>query len=380
MNRRAFLAASLSGLLPALVKAAEKDENPADKLRAKLEELRKQHEVPALAGGMIVGEKIHTAVVGVRKFGDETPAKDGDRFHLGSCTKSMTATLCGMLVEQGKLGWKTTLGELGGHLGDKLHEQLKPVTLEQLLAHRSGLNGSSELAEAIFAKSLESFGAARTVREQRAAYVERALQQKPLTPPGEKYAYSNRGYIVAGYLLERLTDQPWEELIRARLFEPLGMKSAGFGAMGRAGQIEEPWQHVRQGKTLTPIEPSRWADNPAYLGPAGTVHASLEDWAKYLRLHLLGEKQPALLKAETFRELHRSRGDDYALGWMLAERAWAGGRVLLHGGSNTLSFCICWLAPEKQFAVFAACNLADASASRACDQACAAAIGIGGKK
>ena len=74
------------------------------------------------------------------------------------------------------------------------------------------------------------------------------------------------------------------------------------------------------------------------MGPAGTVHCSVPDWAKFAALHLAGEpwKGSKLLKPATFRTLHTPPpGREYAGGWIVVERSWAGGVALNHNGSNT---------------------------------------------
>jgi CubicO group peptidase (beta-lactamase class C family) len=64
----------------------------------------------------------------------------------------------------------------------------------------------------------------------------------------------------------------------------------------------------------------------------------------------------------------------YAMGWGVAERDWAGGRVLTHTGSNTMWFAVTWIAPEKDFAVLVCCNAAGEKATKACDRAASALI------
>ena len=86
-------------------------EEPAD-LATILEPIRKEHKLVALAAGVVShGELIALGSVGERKHGSGVKVTVRDKFHLGSCTKAMTGTLIGMLVEQGKLGWDTTLAE-----------------------------------------------------------------------------------------------------------------------------------------------------------------------------------------------------------------------------------------------------------------------------
>lgn len=112
-------------------------------------------------------------------------------------------------------------------------------------------------------------------------------------------------------------------------------------------------------------------DNPAGLGPAGTVHASLRDWATFIRLHLVGGDARLELSPETIRRLHTPPGPgaDYALGWIVADdQPWAGGPALTHGGSNTFWFCVTWIAPAKDFAVLVVTNVTGKAAETGCDE------------
>src|SRR5262249_2266277 len=122
-----------------------------------------------------------------------------------------------------------------------------------------------------------------------------------------------------------------------------------------------------------PVEPGRDADNPAAIAPAGRVHCTIGDWAKYVQLHLVGERKGAtkLLRPESFVTLHTpvADGSKYAMGWVVDRRPWADGRVLTHNGSNTMWFCVTWIAPEKDFAVLVTCNEGGDEATKACDEA-----------
>ena len=176
-------------------------------------------------------------------------------------------------------------------------------------------------------------------------------------------------------MAETVMKEPWEALLTKRLFEPLGMKSAGFGAPGTKAAIDEPRGHSSAGR---PVPPGKGADNPAAIGPAGIVHCTIGDWAKYVQAHLVGEKKDAskLLPAASFVKLHTPAPNEanYAMGWLVAQRPWAGGRVLTHSGSNTMWYCVTWIAPERDFAVLVTCNQGGDAAAKACDEACAALI------
>jgi CubicO group peptidase (beta-lactamase class C family) len=216
-----------------------------------------------------------------------------------------------------------------------------------------------------------------TPREQRLAYVAMVLSEAPVCESGSKYLYSNRNYAAAGAMAEKAVDDSWESLMQKRLFLPLGMQSCGFGAMGTAGKMDQPWQHKLLWKWHRPIRPGPRADNPPAVGPAGTVHCSVIDWGKFITAHLRGEQGlPGILDPETFKHLHKpSFGGEYASGWLVTERPWAGGRALTHAGSNTQNYAVAWMAPARDFAVLVMTNQAGGSTLKACDEAATALIG-----
>ena len=339
-----------------------------------LEPIRQAHDLPALAAAVVVdGRPAAQGAVGYRKYGSDVRVTPDDRFHIGSCTKAMTAALIGMLVEEGKLSWNTTLKKAFPDLAASMHPVLQGMTLEMLLAHRGGLPSRSWPQGKTF---LDMHRLPGTPRDQRRAYVEMFLREPPENRPGTTFVYANAGYAILGAIAEQITDTPWETLMAQRIFHPLGMKSAGFGAMGTPGRIDQPWQHRLEGSEHQPVEPGPLSDNPAVIGPAGTVHCSAGDWAKFVAAQAReGRGAPALLKPATFQRLHTPAfGGNYAGGWIVTARPWAGGRVLTHAGSNTMNYAVAWVAPTKDFAALAMINQADGTAPKACDDAVGAMI------
>ena len=205
----------------------------------------------------------------------------------------------------------------------KLHPQFQGATLSQLLTHRAGLPHDGPWWRL----------PGRTTTQKRRALLTTMLKNAPANRPGSTYAYSNVGYALAGLMAEQVTGESWEILMRRRLFEPLGMASAGFGSPGRPGKVNQPWGHRLSGDQVKPTQ----QDNAPAIGPAGTVHCSVPDWAKFAALHLEGKQGKAkLLKPSTIRALHTPPpGRNYAGGWFVCERSWAGGLALNHKGSNT---------------------------------------------
>jgi CubicO group peptidase (beta-lactamase class C family) len=354
-----------------------------------------------MAAAVLRGERIIAqGAAGVRKRGTAERITLDDRFHLGSCTKAMTATLVAMLVEEGKLNWTTTLGELFADTVKLMHPAWEKVTLRQVLAHRAGL----PLEPEVFTLIRETYGSLRsdpelmrpprarlgTLPQQRVEIVRQALARPPGIPPDTKFYYSNVGYVLAGAVLEQLTGRAWEELMRERLFQPLGISTGGFGAPGTADKTEQAWGHSPVlGQPLDPRSPA--AELPLFYGPAGLAHMTVTDWAKFIALHLRGDPanphcQAALLKLDTFAEMHAvapattskgwamrgitrlATGDaapavTYCAGWLISTASWARGtqpgdtgRRLWHAGSNGRWNCGVAIAPEIDFAVLVACN------------------------
>ncbi|MBX3178425.1 MAG: serine hydrolase [Candidatus Hydrogenedentes bacterium] len=323
-----------------------------------LEAIRASYKLPAMAAfAMRGGAIIEQATVGTRSAKDDTPVKADAPWHLGSNTKAMTATVAGMLVEEGLLRWDATIGEVLGEAAPDMNGAHRDTTLAMLLHHTGGITPNI------------NWFAAPEDRLKCAA----ELLGKPPSKKG-RYAYSNGGYVVAGAMMEVVTGKRWEDLMRKRLFEPLGMTATGFGAPTEPGA---PWGHESGLLAWKPKNPTaRNADNAPVLGPAGTVHTTLEDYARFIAAHLKGAQgEDGIVTAETFRTLHTpAEGGDYAMGWIVTERDWAGGRALTHGGSNTLWFATVWIASERDMAFFAVTNAGGNTAFRAVDEAVVALL------
>ena len=312
----------------------------------RLAPLRDELQVPALGGAVLDASGLRgLGVAGLRQVDGEESVQAGDIWHLGSDTKAMTATLAGILVEEGVVSWDTTV--------DSVWPDCDPswqgVTLRALLLHRSGATDNipgdhPDLWSDLWAASDEQVG--------RADFVQ-ALLARPQDGTQGSFAYSNAGYIVAGAMLEEVTGQGWQALLQARVFAPLGMDDCLFGAP----PSPNPWGHQRQGSRIVSVDPaSRGSDNPGGLGPAGTVACSLSSWARFAGSHLrLAQGQDDLVTAETGKILHTPEGQ-YAFGWLVLPQL--EGTVLVHSGSNTMWYATVVIAPEEDRAYLAVLNIA----------------------
>jgi CubicO group peptidase (beta-lactamase class C family) len=321
--------------------------------------VRDQHHLPGMIGAIVWGEDLAAiGAVGIRKIGSDKPIQVDDQVHLGSCTKAMTATLLGLLVDEELLTWDSTIRDVFPDLAKDLHAGFQAVTLMQLMTHRAGLPHDGPYW---------GLGRSGSTTEQRHAVLTRMLREAPASKPGTTYAYSNAGYVLAGLMAERVTGRSWEDLMRARLFEPLEMASAGFGPPGQPDQVDQPWGHRDEEGEVKPVR----TDNPPVTGPACRVHASVPDWAKFASVHIRGAQgKSRLLEPATFRALHTpASGGEYAGGWFVYQRSWAGGKALMHKGSNLSWYATIWIAPARDLAFLVATNQGGDAAEAACEEA-----------
>jgi CubicO group peptidase (beta-lactamase class C family) len=254
----------------------------------------------------------------------------------------MTSTMLATLVAEGKLNWETKLIEAIPELKKSIHPDYHTITLWQLLTHRAGLPANPADWAAHHTKE---------IKERRLAILKDNLSSPPATKRGE-FNYSNFGYMVAACMAERITGSSWESLMQKRLFEPLGMTSAGFGEPDKRQSIDQPWGHEKFS--------GKWQPSIAYdaeaLGPAGEIHCTIEDWAKFISLQFAGKN--TILDRKYLHRLIEPEGF-YAGGWGVSERPWAKGIVLMHNGSNGIWFATVLLAPKIDRAFIVATNSRD---------------------
>ena len=163
-------------------------------LQEVLEEIRSEAELPALAGMLIVGNEIvEIAATGVRAMGDPTPVRVDDRWHIGSNTKAMTATLAGIFVERGLIEWSTTIEDIFPEFRGQIRSEFIDVRLDELLSHTAGVN--NDVGETQFWPTSGETEAPLT--EQREVWILQLLSLEPGASRGA-YAYSNSGFVVAG--------------------------------------------------------------------------------------------------------------------------------------------------------------------------------------
>ena len=316
-----------------------------------VDSIRNGFALPAVGAAVVRTDgSVFKAVAGVRVVGRPDKVSLKDRFHMGSVGKSMTATMIATLVEDGKLGWKTSVSEVFKEMGERIHSTLRSVTLEQLLMHRGGIPPFEDEKEPVWLALPKLTGNATQVRYKFAEWI---LARGAASPVGE-HVYSNAGYSIAASMAEKVTGNSWETLMKDRLFKPAGLQSGGHGWPAN-GHGDQPWGHRGDEKNIfVPHPPNDEYQLDPFIDPAGDIHMSLGDYAKYALMHLMGQRgKPTLLKAETFKKLHEPFGD-YALGWnrqILREMP-----ASTHSGSAGTFYAGILIIPQKDIGIVIVMN------------------------
>ncbi len=255
------------------------------------------------------------------------------KFRLGSITKQFTSALILQLVEQGKIKLDDSILKYYPE-GPKTWQ---PVTIHHLLSHESGIPSYTEIPE-FFAKMA---GTARTPVE-----IIRLTQDKPLKfAPGTKYEYDNTGYIILGYVIEKVTRRKYEDQLRSAILDPLGMKDTGFD------HYTEILPHRAEGYEYVSgkLQRAPFLDMSLPYA-AGSLYSTVDDLLKWDQA-LYGT---AVLSEASKRKMWTPNLGDYGYGWMIAKRF--GTTALEHGGGingfNTMLIRL----PEKKLTAIVLAN------------------------
>ncbi len=375
----------LSLLASACICSTCRAEDQTKEMAAKLAEICLKHDVPAMTVAIVnAGGLVQSQCFGIRKRGTADQVELSDRFPIGSNAKSMTATLAAVLVESGKIDWDTTIGDVWPNATDKdIHPQLRKITLDQLLSHQSGLPANvGDISGQAWANFFEE---KQSPTLERRRMLKLVLSPAPTQPQG-KFAYSNLGYAVVSAMLETRAQESYESLMKRHIFDPLEMRSAAFNSKSSAMQLKPPllWGHQADGGK--PVDPRTvGAENPTIYAAAGTVHLSIEDYAKYAQWQLAGKPAPVLRSQNAYDHLHeplvdKAADEKYGCGWIILNTGLS--PSLTHFGTNTNTYAAIWVIPESDFATVICTNSGEPKSLTACYEMISHLIGkyVAGKK
>jgi CubicO group peptidase (beta-lactamase class C family) len=317
-----------------------------------------EYGVPGAAVAIVHrGEPVLVRGYGVRSIDGNDPVDADTVFQLASNTKPMTAFTYGTLVDEGVTAWDTPASALVADL--RLVDEYAALHANalDLLSHRAGF-------PEFFGDLLGALGYDRAEVVRRLRYVQ----------PGHGFrdvaAYSNLGFFLVGEMIARLTDAPWEEAMRARLFEPLGMTRSGPSLDSRPADGNMSANHAMVDGTLATVE----ADHHGVTGAAGSAISSASDMTRWMQAMLArgaidGQQviaaetvqtlfDPVIPAPVTFTEtppISPTNGFAYSPGWGVFH--WHNHRVIEKGGALAGLRSVVNLVPELELGVAVLANL-----------------------
>jgi CubicO group peptidase (beta-lactamase class C family) len=263
----------------------------------------------------------------------DVPNTPSTKFRLGSVTKQFTAASILLLEERGKLKVEDPVKK---YMPDAPAAWDK-VTIFHLLTHTSGIPSFTGFADYNQTEPFE------TTPEKLVA----RFRDKPLEfEPGAKWNYSNSGYVLLGYLIEKISGQSYASFVQENVFTPLGMKDSGYDSNFKI--------IPRRASGYTPSK-----DGPVNAGfihmsipfSAGSLYSTTEDLFKWER-GLFGGK---VLSASSLQKMTTPFKDDYAFG--LGVHTTSGHKVIDHGGGIEGFNTHLAYYPEDQLTVIVLANL-----------------------
>jgi len=326
----------ISAILSTLILPAAKY---AD-IPTKVQEQMHASKLPAVGVAVVTSKGIEYMFVrGALTIDGSVAATEKNMWHLGSCTKSMTAMVVARLAELGKLDLDMPLDKVFPEF--KVHDKYKVVTTRHLLSHLGGIGQKFDY----------SLTREKTVPDQVQIAAKYFLESAPQAEIG-KYEYANFGIVIAGAVAAKVAGKSIEDLLSEQ-FASMGIKDFGYGPCGEG----QPWPH-KDGVAVRSRPPG--PDNPPVITSAGRVHMTLPEWGRYIQEHLKAFKGESKIVPQLYlREMVKPPlKSSYSMGWISSPRTWAAGNAFNHTGSNTMNYCAVWMAPAKDKAYLVVTNTA----------------------
>jgi CubicO group peptidase (beta-lactamase class C family) len=291
--------------------------------------------VPGLAIAIVKDGRVVLAKgYGLRHVGKNLPVTPDTIFAIGSSTKAFTTMAMGMLVEEGRLDWDEPVTTYLPRFRLKDEVAGRRMTPRDLVTHRSGLPRHD----------LVWYNATLSRQD----LVDRLPYLEPNKDFRETFQYQNLMYLTAGHLTATVAGMSWEEVLRTRILDPIGMRGANFAVTASQKSQDFATPYTLERKAAIDV-PFRVIDT---MGPAGSINASVNDMAKWVQLNLSGTIDgKRIVPARQLAELHRPQmviqtfpglfedaeiqQPSYGLGWFIESYR---GRKRVHHGGNIDGF------------------------------------------
>src|SRR5262245_2390681 len=300
-----------------------------DRLAAEVDRNRIDLHVPGAVLAIVRGDEVIFARgFGVADIEKKTPVTPNTAFFIGSATKAFTATLIGMLVDEGRMRWddpiETYLPEFTLKVQSK--DPNDRATLRDVLSHRTGFTAPALLQLNTGLASAE--------------ILRRASSAEALAPFRQRFLYNNVQFLAAGSAAAAAAGTSWDALIKGRILTPLGMTATRTS-------LRDAWNDPRTargyrwdeaGQKIWPVTLETLGNNIDGIAPAGAISSTALDMTAWLRFLLRQGVQdgkalisPAALTTTWTPQIQVGGGVGYGTGWFV--RSWQGQRLIEHGGA-----------------------------------------------
>ncbi len=323
-------------------------------LDEKLKKIKEIYNLPSYQAVIIDrNQMVYQKFEGERAVSEATTAVTAnDIYYLGKNSKIVTALLTAQLIDQKVLSWNSTLEQLIGK-DFSINSKLKNVTIEMLLAQRSGLVPLDKL------KVMATLGS-HSPRRGRDLVVQSILSYDPLFAPDTRSDVNSSAYVVLGWILEKYTNFAWEELVKNKIFLDLGMTSCVFGFPGNKNSkmVDQPRGHTLRNFKTVSVEHSL-SDTPAAIAPAEGLSCPSSEFIKLLKEINSGLfRESTLLQEETFTKLFGPTQDTKLTfaHFQVHDRVWAGGQTLTSSSMDTYFTSLAVLAPSREVVLLVTVN------------------------
>jgi CubicO group peptidase (beta-lactamase class C family) len=288
--------------------------------------------IPGLAVAVVQNDRVvYLKAFGIKQIGKTDPVTPDSLFQIGSTSKAFTTTAMAMLVDEKKLEWDDPVRKHLDyfHLSDPCAEGM--VTLRDIVTHRTGLGRHDELWD--------------NSPWSREEVIRRAGEMKLSKPIRSAFQYNNIMFIAAGEVVAAAARMPWDDFVRARIFEPLGMTHTRTRFADWA-----PSDHATGHRWFNQTVQIQEAADDTNVAPAGSIKSSARDMAQWLRFQLAGgtidgkrlvseealnETRTPQIALSVDKSTHENNPftnvQSYAMGWAVQD--YRGELMVLHSGA-----------------------------------------------
>jgi len=317
-------------------------------------------QVPGMAIVIVRGDEvIYKKTFGVREAGKTDQVTEETLFQIGSTSKAFTAALVAMMVDEGKIKWNDKVIDYLPEFRMYDPWVTEEFTVTDLMAQHSGMPSYS-------ADSLSTFGYDRD-------YIIHNIRN--IEPAGSfrsDFAYQNNLWLVAAQLVEKLSGKSWEENVKERIFEPLGMDNSSTDMESYTEGNNSALMHIKTDGQITPV-PMDWPYMYwTYIyGPAGGINSDITDMAKWLTFQINNGtfQGKSLISEENMKFMHTPQTllpseaneplEYYCQGWVYRENIPCD--IVWHTGGTTGFKTMVAMVPDGKIGIVVLSNLADTS-------------------